>query len=94
MTPPVVGLLVHEPVAIHHVAGVEVGDVETVHEVGTVVRQLSHLTSHVKMLIQPHPEAVAMLQRAEGQRVTQQMSNVLRGGSYPIFSHVLQNDKS
>lgn len=72
VTPPVVGLFVHEPVAIHHVAGVEVGDVETVHKVGAVIRELNHLTSHVEMLVQPHPEATAVLQRAEGQRVTQQ----------------------
>lgn len=63
MTPPVVGVLVDEPVALH-VAGVEVGHVETIHEVGAVVCQLHHLTYHVEMLVEPHPEVAAVLQRA------------------------------
>lgn len=68
---PVVGLLVHEPVAVHHVAGVDVGHVETLIEVGAVVCQLYHLTSHVEMLVQPHLVAAAVLQR-ESQMVTSQ----------------------
>lgn len=78
VAPPVVGLLVHQPVSVHHVAGVEVGHAETVHEVGAVVGQLHHLSAHVEMLVQPHLEAAAMLQRAEGSEVTtQHKSNVL-----------------
>ena len=59
---PVVGLLVHQPVAVHHVAGVEVGHAEAVHEVGAVVAQLIHLAGHVGALVQPHPEVTAVLQ--------------------------------
>ncbi len=70
MTSPVVGLLIYEPVAVHHVAGVEVGHAETVHEVGAVLLQLHHLTSHVKVLVQPHPVAATVLQRARRSKVT------------------------
>lgn len=64
VTPPVVGVLVQQPVAVRHAAGVEVVHAETVHEVGAVVRQLHHLTAHVEMLKQPHPEAATVLRRA------------------------------
>ena len=62
VAPPVVGVLVQQPVAIHHVAGVEVGEAEAVHEVGAVLHQLHHLTPHVEVLEQPHPEAAAVLE--------------------------------
>lgn len=83
VTSPVVWLLVYEPVAVHHVAGVEVGDAITVHEVGAVVRQLHHLTSHVKMLVQPHPVAVTVLQRAGRSKITSQSQK------RPIFHRIL-----
>lgn len=76
VTPPVVGLLVNEPVAIDHVAGVKVGDVVTVHEVGAVIPQLNHFTSHVEMFIQPHPEAATVLQKVEWQRGSHKNKNV------------------
>ena len=60
---PVVGLLVHHPVSVHHVAGVEVGHVEAVHEVGAVVVQLHHLSAHVVAVVQPHPEVATVLRR-------------------------------
>ena len=65
--------------AVHHVAGVEVGETETFHKVRAVIRQLHHLTSHVKMLIQPQPEAAAMLQ-GEGRSkvISHQKSNCVR----------------
>lgn len=49
------GLLVHQPVAIHHVAGHAVGHAVTVHDVVTVVHQLIHLTTKVLSLVDPHP---------------------------------------
>lgn len=64
MAPPVVVLLIHQPVAICHIAGVEVGEAETVHEIRTVIRQFHHSAFHVEMLIQPHPEAATVLQRS------------------------------
>ena len=67
VAPPVVGMLIQQPVAVHHVAGVEVGQTETVHEVRAVVGQLHHLASHVEVLVQPHLGAAAVL-RGEGGR--------------------------
>lgn len=54
--------------AIHHIAGVKVGEAETVHDIRTVICQLHHLASHVKMLIQPQSEAAAVLQRSKGSK--------------------------
>lgn len=51
----VVGLLVHEPVALHHVAGHAVGHAVMLHDVFAVLHQLIHLTSKVLPLIDPHP---------------------------------------
>lgn len=42
-SPLVVGLIVQQPVAIHHIAGVEVGHIEAVRDVWTVVHQLMHM---------------------------------------------------
>lgn len=37
VAPPVVGLLVYQPVAVQDVAGVEVGEVKATHEVWAVI---------------------------------------------------------
>ena len=50
----VVGLLEHQPVAVHHVAGLAVGHAEAIHHVVTVVHQLMHLASEVLPLVDPH----------------------------------------
>merc|ERR1719153_295504 len=52
---PVVGLLVHQPVAVRHVTGHTVGHAETVHDVVAVIHQLAHLASEVLPLIDSHP---------------------------------------
>jgi len=51
-----VGLLIHEPVTIHHMTGLAVRHTETIHDVFTVIHQLIHLSSKVIPLIDPHPE--------------------------------------
>lgn len=48
----VVGMLVEEPMAVHHTAGVEVRHAELVLSVGTVLLQLVHLARHVEALVQ------------------------------------------
>lgn len=57
----VVGLLVQQPVAVHHVAGVEVGHAEAVLHVWAVVHQLVHLAGHVEALVKPHPVGALVL---------------------------------
>lgn len=57
----VVGLLVHQPVALHHVAGQAVGHAETVHDVVAVLHQLGRLTRKVLPLIDLHPERSSVL---------------------------------
>ena len=52
----VVGLLIHQPVAIHDVAGLAVRHAVTIHDGVTVVHQLVHLASEVLPLVDPHPE--------------------------------------
>merc|ERR1711915_1153066 len=51
----VVGLLVHQPVAVHHVAGHAVVHAVAVHDVVAVIHQLMHLTTEVLPLVDPHP---------------------------------------
>merc|ERR1719419_207906 len=51
----VVGLLVHQPVTFHHVAGQAFIHAETLLDVVTVLHQLLHLTSKVLPLVDPHP---------------------------------------
>ena len=50
----VVGLLVHQPVAVHHVAGLAIRHVVTVHDVVAVLHQLMHLTTEVLPLVDPY----------------------------------------
>ncbi len=50
----VVGLLIEEPVAVHHMAGLAVRHAVTVHDVVTVIHHLVHLTHEVLPLIDPH----------------------------------------
>lgn len=57
----VVGLVIQEPVAVHHAAGVKVSHAELVLDVGTVVHQLVHLAGHVETLVEPQPVGAMML---------------------------------
>lgn len=57
-----VGVLVHQPVTVHHIAGHEVRHVEAVHGVGAVVHQLHHLAAKVHAVVQPHPKRATVLQ--------------------------------
>ena len=58
---PVVGLLEHQPVAVHHVARLALRHVETILHVVTVVSQLVHLATEVLPLIDPHTEGSSVL---------------------------------
>ena len=58
---PEVGLLEHQPVAVHHVAGLAVGHTEAIHHVVAVFHQLVHLASEVLLLIDPHAEGSPVL---------------------------------
>ena len=61
----VAGLLVHQPVSVHHVAGHAVGHAVTAQDVVTVVHQLVHLTTEVLPLVDPHPVVSTVLQHKE-----------------------------
>lgn len=58
---PVVWLLIEEPVAIGHIAGEDVIDVEAVHDIGAIIHQFHDLTSELDTLIQPHVEQPRLL---------------------------------
>lgn len=53
---PVVWVLIEEPVALSHIAGEDVVYVEALHNAGTVVPQVHHLTSELDPFIQAHAE--------------------------------------
>lgn len=55
------GLLEHQPVTVHHVAGLTVRHVKTIHYVVAVVAQLVHLASEVLPLVDPHSEGASVL---------------------------------
>merc|ERR1712168_1796631 len=57
----VVGLLVHQPVAVKHVAGLAVGHVVAVVDVVAVVHHLVELTTVVLPLPDLHPELAAVM---------------------------------
>ncbi len=50
----VVGLLIEEPVAVHHMTGLAVRHAVTVHDTVTVIHHLVHLTHEVLPLVYPH----------------------------------------
>lgn len=51
---PVMGMLVEDPVAFLHIAGVDVVVVEALIQGGAVVSQLHHLASELRALINHH----------------------------------------
>ena len=57
----VVRLLVHQPVAVHHIAGLAVRHAVTVHDGVTVIHHLHHLTSKLLLIVDPHPELSSVL---------------------------------
>ena len=57
----VLGLLVHQPVSVHHVAGLAVGHAVTILDVVTVVHHLMELTTEVLPLVDLHPELAPVL---------------------------------
>ncbi|KAF3843563.1 hypothetical protein F7725_002412 [Dissostichus mawsoni] len=55
------GLLVHQPVTVHHVAGLALVHAVTIHDVVTVLHHLVTLTTEVLLLIDLHPELASVL---------------------------------
>ena len=67
----VVGLLVHQPVAVHHMAGhAAAGPVVAVHEGIAVLHHLVHLAHEVLLLVDPHPVGSSVLFEKRTHRVT------------------------
>ena len=62
---PVLRLLIHQPVAVHHVAGHAVGHAVVVLDVITVVHHLVHLAAEVLPLVDPHPVLASVLEGGE-----------------------------
>ena len=60
------GLLVHQPLALHHVAGLAVGHAEPLLDVLTVVHQLVHLAAEVLPLVDLHPVGTPVLLGGRG----------------------------
>ena len=57
----VLGLLVHQPVAVHHVAGLAVGHAVTILDVVTILHHLMGLTTEVLPLVDLHPVLASVL---------------------------------
>lgn len=62
LAPPVVGVLVENPVALHDVAGVNVTEMEAIVHVGAVIHELHHVSHHVGPVIDPHLVGSPVLQ--------------------------------
>lgn len=58
---PVMGVLIEDPVAVHHVAGVDVAEMEAFGQGGAVVSQLHRLASKLWALIDPQSVRALML---------------------------------
>lgn len=54
----IVGLVIHKPVTIHHMAGMEVGHIEAVLKIRAIIHELHHPTVHVS---EPYSEGPMML---------------------------------
>ena len=82
----VMGLLVHQPVAVHHLAGHAVGHAVTVLDVVAVLAQLIALTAEVLPLEDLHLVGSTVLQKPENQRIRQpfndKSNNVQRTKAY------------
>ncbi len=83
----VVWLVVQQPVAIHHITGVEVRHAEVVLDIWAVVHQLVHLAGHVGAFVKPHLEGASVL--AEDGRVCYyvQYNNISHW--YPLLTYNL-----
>lgn len=55
LSAPEVWVLIKDPVAVHHVTGVDMAVVEAVRHTGAVVHELHHVTAEVGLLIDAHP---------------------------------------
>lgn len=61
VAPPVVVLLIHQPVAIYHIAWLAVRQAVAVHDVVAVVHQLVIRALEVLPLIDPYPVRASVL---------------------------------
>lgn len=66
LAPPVVGVLVEDPVAVLDLAGVDVVEVEAFEQRGAVVGQLHRLASELRALEDRHSVSALVLQRRRG----------------------------
>lgn len=57
----VVGVLVEDPVSIHNVTGVNMAVVETVRHTGTIVHELHHVATKVRLLEDAQPVGATIL---------------------------------
>lgn len=60
-------MLKKEPVAVSHVAGEDVVHVKAIHEAGTVVHEVHHLTTKLDPFVETHVEQTGILVLREKQ---------------------------
>lgn len=62
---PVVGLVVHQPLTVNHVARVNVSHSQAVLDVRAIVAHFLHLAAHVRALVQPDFVGATVLQEQQ-----------------------------
>lgn len=62
-------MLKKEPVAVSHVAGEDVVHVKAIHEAGTVVHEVHHLTTKLDPFVETHIEQTGILVLRERTRI-------------------------
>lgn len=60
------GMLIEDPVAVFHIAGVDVVGMEAFVQGGTVISQLHHLASELRALVDHHSVRALVLQKRRG----------------------------
>lgn len=55
------GMLIEGPVALHDIGGVDVTVAEAIVDVGAVVRELHHVSTHVRSVVDSHLVASSVL---------------------------------
>lgn len=63
LPPSVMGMLVEDPVAIHHIAGVDVIEMEALVQGGAIISQFHHLASELWALVDHHLMRTLVLQK-------------------------------
>lgn len=76
---PVVGLVVQQPVAVNHIARVNVRQTEAVLNAGAIIAHLLHLAGHVWTLIQSYFVGTTVLQE---EHLQVSLTNVLYSSTF------------